>query len=285
MYKKALLLIVVALQATCLLAQQKKRGYQWEWQIGTSVGVNLPVTKLLKGRPTDNLVEYSDNSTHFQFYTLGVFFHPRWGIDFGLSGTNPPKANRRELFNEAIQREYNDLYYIDPETDKGGRNFTNAVTLRAMIGITYRWEKKQWLFYPKLSLGSTTFNTNHMVSYLKEKGGNHYQELSFLNSRSINREAFTMGLSAVAGYRICRWLTVNAELRSTYFKSNFSFEKTIRDLETSKVVSSETISYREPVFTLTPQVGVVLSFKPNPNPSSKSKKHKKDMRGDAIPRL
>lgn len=274
MFRKILLLLMIALPTGNLMARQMKKGYKWEWQVGTAVGFNLPITKLFNGKPTDLLIDFSNNTAQYQLYSLGVFFHPRWGVEFTMSMSNPRKSDRRSKFNEAMQREYPDRYFIDPGTSFGHQNFSYAGNLRAMVGITYRWEKNRFLLYPKLSLGSTEIHTNSMISYLKEKESNHYQELLFSSPGYKDPSPLTVGLSAVAGYRITRWLTVNAELQSTYFRSNFSIEKMILEIDTRNLVSSEKIRDKASVLTLTPQIGLVLCFKPNPNPSSKTRKQK-----------
>lgn len=275
-----MLLVLVVLQTATLPAQQKRESYQgkWEWQLGAGAGINLPVTKLLKGRATDHLVNYSNTSTNL-FYSIGVFFHPRWGIEFSFGGINSPRPNRKEKFYTALQTQYPDQYVIEPVTEFRRYDFNSAPTIRAMVGITYRWEKKRWLFYPKLSFGTTELNTNDHVAYLKEKGGNHYQQLAFLYPSYSGPGAFTVGLAGVVQYRINRWLVVSGALNTTYFRSNFAFNKTIQDLETKTMILTETIRYKEPVFTATPQVGLLLSLKPNANPKArpftpKNKQHK-----------
>ncbi len=272
-----MLFILVALHAGSLTAQQQKESYngKLEWQLGVSAGTSLPVSKLLSGRPTDQLVNYSNTSSNLS-YSLGVFFHPRWGLEFSIGNVHSPKDGRKEKFYAALQSQYADRYLIDPYPGLERNNFSSIAGMRAMLGVTYRWEKKNWLFFPKLSAGITDFSTTDYIIYLKEKGGNHYQQLAFIYPPVNGPTAFTIGLAGVAKYRINRWLAVSGELNSTYFKANFTFNKTIQDLDT-KTLLSEAIPYREHVFTFTPQVGLTICLKPHPNPRAKqlSPKNKK----------
>lgn len=262
MYKRFLLALVICIQALPLFSQHKSHR-KLEWQLKPSAGFNIPLTKLLKGDVTDHLIAYDDHSFYWQVIALTLFFHKHWGVEFNFQGSTSGNISKRDnRFQQSMQNEYSNGYYVTPWTNATNEEFKaiGGHIERGYLGVIYRIESKRFFVYPKLSIGVSSFYTDLATVYLKEKETNTVVEVSYLTSKRPPKDHFTIATAAAAGYKLNRWLYLNFDLLASYYKTNFEFVKTTTDLNSGQSVQEET-KYKKNMFNLCLGAGVIISLK------------------------
>lgn len=256
------LLLAVCLPVVSLMAQTKKEKSRLELLIKPSVGFNIPLTKLMDGRVTDDLLEYDDQSFHFQVLSLALCFNKRWGVEFNYQAARSNRiAGKDERFLQSMQNEYGASHYVTPPSTTYAIYKMGGLlgpVERGLLGVFYRIEKNRFFVYPKLAIGVTSFFANYGRVYLKEKGTNQATEIYYQVPKRP-RDHFTAAASATLGYKLNKWLSLHCDLQTSWFRANTSFDRTVTNLD-SKQSTTTSIQYRKAIYTFTPQAGVLLRF-------------------------
>ena len=241
---------------------QDSLNYKSKWQIRPNYGINIPITKLLNGSILDNLFEYGDNSTYWQVLSISYFFRRHWGVEFNFQGmTSGNIAKRADKFMDAMKSEYKSDYYVTPSTGASYDNFSLlAVNFnRGFIGLIYRYEKNRLFFYPKFSIGITSFYTDWGKATLKRKNSNNVIEVSY-DPSNIPNGHFVVATSAAFGYKLTKKIYLNMDLMASYYKTDITFTKKITDLNTA-ISRSEKMEYIKNVFTVSIGAGLIFLLK------------------------
>ncbi len=256
---KKLIIIVLFLNLWSSAFSQENTKTYTRWYLKPAVGLNIPLTKLFSGSITDNLFEYSDNSFYWQYISATYFFLPNWGLEFTYQpGYSRCISNRYERYAGEIEAEYGDEYFV---STCSGAEYNNSTIIsgsidRGYLGLVYRYERRNYVFLPKLTVGVTSFNTDWGETVLKEKGSNIVYELTY-KPGEISNDHFFIAPSFAFGYRLNKWFIVNVDLLYTYFKTDIEYKKQFCNTFTNEV-KTETIDYDKNIHTLS--VGVSLIF-------------------------
>lgn len=260
MNTKATLLISLTLCCFQVYGQDVSGwNYTLKWQANPSIGVNIPLTKLLSGRITDNLIDYADNTAYVQLITASYFFNKHWGLDFNYQGSFSDKASaKNKRFTNKIQNEYQDRYFVTSSSDISYFATPFGNFSRGLLGVIYRIENKRLLLYPKLSMGITSFSVATGEALLKEKNSNTVLRIAYSPDR-ISYDRFTIASSLTAGYKMTNRIFLNVEVLPSYYRTDFSFTKSITD-QNSGERSTEKIEYQKDIFTLSLGAGVIFAL-------------------------
>ncbi len=261
MQKKLLLLFIACLSSLALLSQVKK-GPSLEWQLKPSVGYNIGLTKVLNGAASDHLIEYDDRSFYWQVLSLSLFFHKHWGVEFNYQAATSGKiTHNSDRFMERMQTEYNDNYFVTPHSGGSYDNFSiiGGDIERGYLGLIYRLESNRFFIYSKLAVGVTSFATDYGITYLKERKSNKVLQVAYSPDKRP-KDHLTLGASTAIGYKLLKWLYFNVDIQTCYYKTNFSYAKTIIDLESGQN-TEETINYKKNVINLGLGAGFIISLK------------------------
>lgn len=259
--KKTLLSFLFFVQTFFLFAQDyDSLRYKSECQIRTSVGLCLPLTRLQKGTATDYLLEFDDRTFSWQI-SLAYFFHKHWGVEGNFQiNTSKNMSKRSDKFFQVVQNEYSQDYYLIPPTLPYFKEI-NAIK-KLSLGIIYRLEVRRFVFYPKFSIGITSFRSNQERIYLKQKNTNNVLKLDYLPTQGKNRgfkDPFMLATSALLGYKLKKWLFLNVDILLSHYKTNKNFTKTTTDLNTMQT-TSEDIPYKKHIFNLTLGTGLIIAI-------------------------
>lgn len=261
MQPKFILVVLLFIQAHCLFSQTKA-SRRLEFQVKPSFGFNIPTTKLLKGNVTDHLLSYDDQSHYLQLIGLALFFDKHWGVGFNFQRNSSDRiSNRGDKFLQAMQTEYGNGYYVTPSTGASYKqpNFLSGDFERGFLGVIYRLESNRLFFYPKVAIGVTSFYADWGRAYLKEKNANNVVEV-YYTAGKIPKDHLTLATSASVGYKITKWLYLNVDAMTSYYKTNVAYTKTTTDLNL-KQSSVELIDYKKNVFGLSVGAGFIVSLK------------------------
>ncbi|MCK9208905.1 MAG: hypothetical protein M0P66_17475 [Salinivirgaceae bacterium] len=263
--KKVIISILFLIFSGLLSAQDSTNTYS-KWYIKPAAGINIPITNLLSNEIPDNLFEYDDNSYYWQILSASYFFSSKWGLEFTFqAGHSQSISGRAERFNQDLEEKYGENYFV---TASSGAQFDNFSLIggsiqRGNLGIVYRYEKRKYIFMPKLSIGVTSFYTDWGEADLKEKGTNTVYKLSYDSGKRPN-DHFTIAPSFTFGYRLSNRIIANIDILYSYYKTDIEFVEEIRNTFTNEIVT-ETIDYKKNIHTLTVGFGVIIELKPAPN--------------------
>ncbi|MFN6377783.1 MAG: hypothetical protein ACK4WD_00805 [Flavobacteriales bacterium] len=241
---------------------QDSLNYKSKWQTRPNYGVNIPITKLLDGRITDNLIEYSDYSNYMQVLSVAYFFHKRWGVEFNFQGNKARNNSSRAInFSNTIKSEYDNNYFVSTSTS-GNLDRDNSIlgnSDRLLLGVIYRYEKIRFFIYPKLSLGVSSFRTDWGNATLKQRNSNNVLEVSYSSGNRAN-DHFTVAPSIAFGYKLSKRVYLNFDVMASYYKTDLTFIKEIKDLNTEST-TTESFAYRKDIFTLSIGGGLIIVIK------------------------
>ncbi|MCL2417249.1 MAG: hypothetical protein FWD02_04870 [Bacteroidales bacterium] len=240
--------------------------YSSRWQTRPLVGVNIPITKLFKGAETDYLLSYDDRSFYWQILSVSYFFNERWGLEFNFqAGTSSRIRQRANNFVTNMQLQYSDNHYVRAGT---GADFDEFHSMwgdfhRGYLGIIYRFERNRFFIYPKFSIGLIEFSTDWGSANLMQKNSNFEHLVSY--SRGIRRNGafiiyssnLILAPSVSFGYKLSKRFFLNADVKFSYFRPNFTYEKTTTNLFTQQS-TVEHFRYRKDIFTLSLGVGLIF---------------------------
>jgi hypothetical protein len=241
---------------------QDSLNYKSKWQTRINYGINIPITKLLDGRITDNLFDYGDNSTYWQVLSISYFFCKHWGVESNLQGMTANNINKRDdVFINAMQSEYKGNYYVTPSTGASYDDFNgpNGNFIRGFIGLIYRYEKNRFFLYPKFSIGFSSCDIDWGNAILKQKNSNNLIKVSYDSGKRSN-DQFITATSAAFGYKFSKRFYLNIDLMTSHYKTDITFTKKITDLNTT-ISTSEYIRYNKDIFTLSIGGGLIYVIK------------------------
>lgn len=245
-----------------LVYSQDSLNYKSKWLTRLNYGVNVPITKLLDGRITDNLIEYEDNSSYWQALSILCFFNKNWGVEFNFQGmTSGNISKKANNFSSDIKSDYENLYYVTAST--GAIYFDcNPISgnfVRGLVGLIYKYEKNRLFLYPKFSIGVNSFSTAWGKAILKQKNSNNLLEVS-LDSDKRHNDNFTIATSLAFGYKLSKRTYLNFDLMASHYKTDITFTKKITDLNTmnSKI---DNMHYKKDIITLSIGGGIIFEIK------------------------
>lgn len=262
--KKILILLLVLNSVDSALGQVKPEKYS-KWYLKPAAGINIPISALLSGEITDNLIEYDDNAYYWQVISGNFFLSQKWGVEFTFqASTSKCISVRTDRFNAEIQQKYGEDYFIKPSSGPLYDDFdiVGGDIERGYLGIVYRIEKQRYIFLPKLFIGVTSFYIERGVADLKEKGTNTVLKLSYSSGKRPN-DHFTVAPAFTFGYRLSKRFIANIDLLYSYYKTDIKFTEEIRNTFTEET-SYKTINYNKNIHTLTIGIGLILEVNPVP---------------------
>ena len=74
---------------------QESYVYRSNWQTKALFGANVPITKLLQGAKTDNLLYYNEHYFFWQPVSISYFFHKHWGLEFNYQIGHSKKIGKK----------------------------------------------------------------------------------------------------------------------------------------------------------------------------------------------
>lgn len=235
--------------------------YSSRLQTKSVAGVNIPITQLFQGAETDDLIGYYDGpSFYWQVSSLSVFFSERWGAEFNFRiGTSSRNRLRGNNFKTRMQLKYGEDYYVQTRMGADFEEF-NSDFSGIYLGIVYRFERNRFFIYPRFSIGLTNLRTDWGSVDLKKRNSN--LEYSIFYTRPDERSPdpstnFTIASSVSFGYKLSRHLWLNADVRLSHFRPNFTYQKTKTNLFTQERVV-EQFHYRRNIFTLSLGLGLIF---------------------------
>ena len=237
---------------------QYKSKFQWK----AMAFYNLPISKFSTGAVTDNFITYQDNSISWQVLSFSYFFKKHWGIDasFQLGGSIKNIYNPNDDLANDLSPKFNQFYVTVPFTYWSNNSDPPFVDYnKANVGIIYRIEKGKFSFYPKLSVGITSFSTYSAAAYLKEKNANEVLHLSFTPNQSSSQCYFTVSATSSFAYRIAKNLLLNFDLTASVFKPSLSYTATTTNLNTG-ASTFQTYDYNQTVSNLSLGLGIILEI-------------------------
>jgi hypothetical protein len=264
MSKKILLLFFLSAGYFTVSAQMDTAWYP-KLFLKPSAGINFPVTKLLEGKPIDNLIAFNDNNTvYWQFPAASLFFNRHWGIEFNYSGSSSGKRSAKsEAFNNYLTDTYDNYYLADPLPYSGKIDKVYNDIERIYLGVVYKMEMGRILLMPKISGSITSFFTDTKIAYLKEKKTNLILEVFFDPGKSP-RDHFSLAPGFTIAYKLSERFMLNFDLVYTSYKTNITFIETITDLNSGAVINEGLYNYSKRIKTVSAGGGliIVLNLKP-----------------------
>lgn len=254
MHRHVFIFLMVVLSAAQTYGQFSTP-YSSRWQTRLSAGVNLPITKLLKGDVTDDLVGYNNRYAYAQFLTTSVFFKKHWGVDIGIQfDMSSGRNDKRNAFERGMEATYGDAYHVTTSVSwPVGRDITCFY-----LGAIYRFESERFLIYPMFSIGYTSFDVHAGTVLLKEKNTNTIVQKTY-TPRKSSMSPFTLAPSVALGYRWLNRVAVHVDIGGSYFLSDIQYTKATKDLYT-QVETTDTFTNQRPVFSLRVGAGVIVTI-------------------------
>ena len=231
--------------------------YNSNWQTKALFGANVPITKLLQGAKTDNLLQYNDYYFYWQPISISYFFHKHCGIEFNYQiGHSQRIRKRADNFETVMRSEYGDKYYVYPTIEDVviTSSFTGVIE-RGFFGLIVRFETDKMYIYPKLSIGVTSFCSDWGRVDLKEKNSNNEYKISY-SSKESPYVFFTLAPSVSFGYKLFHRLYINADIMLSHCKTNIVFEETFLNLYT-KEKTVKYFDYKNDIFSLSLGAGII----------------------------
>lgn len=232
--------------------------YTNRFQLKVEGGLNTPLTDMNQNKITDYFIEYSTENKFIPSISAIWFLRKRFGVEADLKFVyfNDSKHTAAN-FQHFVNKEYGENYYVKASSPISN-NFIPVVS----FGVVYRIETEHFYFYPKFSIGVTSFYSNWGGIDLKEKNTNNEYKISY-SQGGIAKDNFTLTPSFTIGYKMSDRFWVDLNLKTSFFRSNFTYEETRTDLYTKEVQEVEQTPYKENIVEAYFSVGItyVLSRK------------------------
>ncbi|HUH25340.1 MAG TPA: hypothetical protein VLY87_01820 [Flavobacterium sp.] len=210
-----------------------------------------------QGEITDYFIEYSSKKKIVPSLSAIWFIRKRFGVEADLKFVYfNDSEDSSTKFKQFANNEYGENYFVNAPSHVSN-NFIPVVS----FGLVYRLETEHFYFYPKFSIGITSFYSNWGSIDLKEKNTNNEYEIDFTQGKRA-KDNFTMIPAVTMGYKLTDRFWVDLNVKTSFFRSNFTYEKTLTNLYT-KEVEVEKIPYKINIFETYVSVGAtyVLSRK------------------------
>ena len=138
--------------------------YTNRFQLKVEGGLNIPLTNLNQNKITDYFIEYSSESKLVPSISAIWFIRKRFGVEADLKFVyfNDGRSTG-DNFQKFANNEYGENYYVKASSPINN-NFIPVIS----VGMVYRIETEHFYFYPKFSIGITSFYSNWGGIDLKE---------------------------------------------------------------------------------------------------------------------
>lgn len=231
--------------------EQNSALYTNRFQLKVEGGLNMPLTDMNQNKITDYFVDYSAESKFVSSVSAIWFLRKRFGVEADLKFVyfNDHK-NSYNQFQEFANNEYGENYYVKAFSPIEN-NFIPVVS----FGVVYRIETEHFYFYPKFSIGITSFYSNWGEINLKERNTNNEYRISY-SQRKRAKDNLTLTPAVTMGYKLSDRFWVDLNLKTSFFRSNFTYETTRTDLYTKEVQQLEKTPYKENIVEAYFSVGV-----------------------------
>lgn len=252
------LLFAVVFNNKAYSQEEEESIYTNRFQLKIEGGLNIPLTNMNQNKITDYFIEYSTENKLVPSISAIWFINKRFGIEADLKFTYyNDKKDAGVNFQQFVNKEYGEKYYIKASSPVSN-NFIPVIS----FGLVYRIETEHLYFYPKFSIGITSFYSNWGRIDLKEKKTNNEYKISYSQDK-IAKDNFTLTPSVTMGYKMSDRFLVDLNLKTSFFRSNFTYETTNTNLYTKEVEQVEQTPYKENMVEAYFSVGVtyVLSRK------------------------
>ena len=225
--------------------------YTNRFQLKVEVGLNMPLTNMNQNKITDYFVEYSSESKFVPSLSAIWFIRKRFGIEADLKFVYfNDGRNTGNNFQKFANEEFGENYYVKASSPIDN-NFIPVIS----FGMVYRIETEHLYFYPKFSIGITSFYSNWGGIDLKEKNTNNEYKISY-SQEKIAKDNLTLTPAVTMGYKLSDRFWVDLNLKTSFFRSNFTYETTRTDLYTKQVQQLEKTPYKENMAEVYFSVGV-----------------------------
>lgn len=251
-------LVLLLINGQKLYAQEESTAYSSKLMVKVSAGVNMPLTDMNQNKETDYLIEYSNKTKVIP--SLGLIWFPKkhFGVEFNLKFINFSEQNKaRDHFKNDVMNQFGENYYVNV--------YQNSFDPSPVIsfGLVYRIETERMFFHPKIAIGATSFSASWANATLKEKNSNLEYKLDY-SAGDQAKDHFTVIPSISAGYKLSKRFWVDASVNSSFFKSDFLYQRTFTNLYTNEV-EVENYQYKKSVVDAYVSLGVtyILARKKN----------------------
>ena len=258
--RKLILLSLMFGLVGCAFGQEQSRAYS-KWHLKPAAGINIPITDLMSGEITDNLLEYPNHAYYLQFISGSYFFSQNWGVEVAFRlNISRQVLGRADNFIGQIQHKYSDHYFVSPGYSPSNYDPITAIGVypTGYIGLVYRIEKPQYIILPKVFIGVTSVGTSWGHAYLKEEGTHTILELSY-SPENISNDHFIIAPGISFGYRLSKRFIASFDLVYSYYKTDFQFVEELRNTFTQETWS-ETIDYKKGIHSLSLGVGLIIEL-------------------------
>jgi hypothetical protein len=170
--------------------------------------------------------------TAFSFgMQLTHFVSRHWGWHANLQVHGNSQKTGKAFDNHVTT--LSQVYYVSSIDDDNWK----AVSFKS-VGAVYRLENQHWMFYQKLSIGSSTVPFNSYNLYLKERGGQGMYVVRYDGLSESTILMLSYGISI--GYKMTKYFRIL--LNASYLQplQRFSMNETTTNLYTGEQVSPKT---------------------------------------------
>lgn len=233
-----------------VFSQEEGSAYKSKLLFKASYGLNIPFNNMNQNRETDYLIDYNDKPQMIPSISALFFIRKQLGVELNLRFTTlKDNTKTEESFRQFANNQYSENYFVN--TSAPSYSLHDPVVT---FGIVYRLETDKMYLYSKLAFGGTTVDLNRGEIKLKEKNTNNEYALSY--SGGAYKSFFTVSPSVSAGYKLTKRFWIDLSVNSSYFKSDFTYDKTFRNLYT-KESQTENITYKKNMFDTYISLGVI----------------------------
>lgn len=228
--------------------------------IGFSYGYSIPLTTLETGEITDQLIGFRSRFDYASYFSGTKFINERFGLNIHWKRCYAQeKSGHDASFYDRLTQQYNsDYFFIAYETPEKDNSLYNKNFTRGSIGLVYRLANERFFLLPQLSLGYTTFYTTRVLLRLKEKNSNNYHTVDYYNDK-YQDSYLTVSYGAEAGIRVFNRIHFTIECGYTWFRPDFTYTITQKDL-VEGTISSREISYARNLHSLSVGFGLTYEF-------------------------
>ena len=243
-------LLFTVVYSNKIYCQEEGSAYKSKLLFKASYGLHIPFNNMNQNRETDYLIEHNDKAQIIPSISALFFIRKQWGVELNLKFTTlKERSKTEESFKNFANNMYNDNYFVNASSPSYSMH-DPVVT----FGIVYRLETDKMYLYPKLAFGGTTVDLNRGEIQLKEKNTNNAYTVTY--SGGAYKSFFTVSPSVSAGYKLTKSFWVDLSVNASYFKSDFTYDKTFTNLYT-KEVQTEGITYKKNMFDTYVSLGII----------------------------
>lgn len=259
--KQLFLLFSLCLNASLLMAQNKKAPYKKHLILSGSMGVNAASKHISNGNSTDVLIPYQRTNVALQALRA-EYFLKHFGIyaQVRLYNMAQPSAVERQRIINFFRNDFGQQYYLQNEQgiENGILNFNKIVT-KGSIGLLYRWENHRFYVSGGLGLslyGLAVFEDNFQ---LKERDANAYFEVKYVKRSKTGDTFGTPSVDLAVAYKPVHWFWFKADIAWSKDRYHFSIDRTITDRNTEMSTTSLSI-YKGNLSNFYAGLGFALAF-------------------------